>query len=677
MKTKSTSKEFEKKIATLEEQIAQCRCVEKALGESEKKLRLMFENANICMFIVDTDGRIVEANKKITEILGYEQKDIIRLTVNDITHPEDLAVSPAIIKDALSGKVVHSEFEKRYLHKDGQIVWGQVTSSLIKDEKGTPLYFVSQLKDITNQKMIEKGLRENRDELERIVTERTFELIETNKQLKKEIEERKKAQEAVSQSEERYALAVAGSFDGIWDWNILSDEVFYSDRFRELLGYSDEEFSGTLDAFRSHLHPDEAEVVWAAVQRHLNELVPYKIEYRLRMKSGEFRWFLARGQAIWDSDGKATRMSGSIHDITQRKLAEDALRESEMKFRIVADNTYDWEWWRDTGGNFVYVSPSCKRITHFGQEAFMADPDFIWKIIHSDDQSSFFSHIIEIEEKDFSGEIEFRIVRPDGSIRWIAHACQPAYDENGLFVGRRGSNRDITDRKITEQNLLESERQLRHLSARLLTAQETERSRISRELHDQLGGDLALLKLRCSVIEKKLGKETPLHQECKENLEYIDHIIENVRRLARDLSPSILEDLSFTRAIRWLINNFIKHYNVQAESDIHEVDHLLSKNNQIMIYRIFQEALTNIRKHAEAKTIKVKVSKEEEEVVFIIEDDGKGFNMELESLKNNSEKGLGLATIDERARMLKGSLNLWSEKGKGTRISLKIPLKKE
>jgi PAS domain S-box-containing protein len=675
MQTKSSFKELEKRIATLEEQLAQCRRAETTLQKSEKQLRLMFDSANIGMCIVDKDGRFVQVNKKITEILGYEQKEIIGMAVNDITHPEDSAISPKIIKDSMTGQSATAEFEKRYRHKDGYIVWGQVTSSLIKDEKGAPLYFVSQIKDITDQKRLEKALRENRDELERMVTERTFELVEANKQLKKEIEERKKAQESVSQSEERYALAVAATTDGIWDWDVLIDKVFYSNIFKDLLGYSDEEFPGTVAAFRSHLHPDEADVVWAAVQRHLNERVPYKIEYRMRTKSGDFRWFLARGQAIWDIDGKAIRMIGSIHDVNEQKLAEDALRDSEMKFRIVADNTYDWEWWRDTGGNFVYVSPSCKRITHFGQEAFMADPDFIWKIIHPDDQSSFFSHIIEIEEKDFSGEIEFRIVRPDGSIRWIAHACQPAYDDKGRFVGRRGSNRDITDRKIADQRLLESEKQLRHLSAQLLTAQETERSRISRELHDQLGGDLALLKLRCSVIENKLEKETRLHQECKENLEYIDQIIENVRRLARDLSPSILEDLSFTHAIRWLINNFAKHYNMKAESDIHEVDHLLSKNDQIMIYRIFQEVLTNIRKHAEAKTIKVEISKDGEEVIFVIEDDGKGFNLGLNSLKTISEKGLGLATMDERARILKGSLNLWSEEGKGTRIFLKVPLK--
>jgi PAS domain S-box-containing protein len=674
MKAKSTYKEMEKKIVALEEQIAQCRSVENALMESEKRFRFMFENANIGMCIVDTDGRFVQVNKKITEILGYEQKDVIGMNVNDITHPEDSAISSKIIFDSMTGNSSHAEFEKRYLHKKGHIVWGQVTSSLIKDENGTPLYFVSQIKNITEHKIAENDLKENKDFLEKIVSSKTSDLLYANEQLKIEIEKCGMAQEKVRQSEERYALAVSGSTDGIWDWDIVTDKVFYSDRFRELLGSPDGEIPDTVDAFRIRIHPEDADAVWAAVERHLNERVPYKKEYRLRMTSGEYRWILARGQAIWNNEGKAIRFSGSIHDITEQKLAEVALRESEMNFRIVADNTYDWEWWRDTGGIFIYMSPSCMRITQYEREKFMADPDLLWEIIHPDDKSAFFSHLIEVEQTDSPGEIEFRVVRPDGSIRWIAHACQSAFDDQGRRLGRRGSNRDITDRKTAEQKLLESEKQLRHLSVQLLAAQETERRRISRELHDGLGGDLALLKLRCSVIKKKLGKENPLQEECKQNLKQIDDIIDHLRRLSMDLSPSILEDLGLTHALRWLINNFIKLYNIQIEPQIIDMDHLLSKNDQTMIYRIFQEALTNIGKHAQAKTVTVKVNKGIDAINIIIEDDGKGFNMKINLLKNISKKGLGLSTMTERAKLLKGFLDLWSEEGKGTRITLTVPL---
>ncbi len=154
-----------------------------------------------------------------------------------------------------------------------------------------------------------------------------------------------RAKAALRASDERYLLALAGSTDGLWDWDLLSNTVFYSDRFREILGYSSEEFAGTIDSFRSRLHPEDTEAIWAAIERHLKERVPYKVEYRLRTKSGEYLWFLARGQAIWNTEGKAIRMSGSIQNITERKQAElnlqVALSEiNELKEKLEAERAY-------------------------------------------------------------------------------------------------------------------------------------------------------------------------------------------------------------------------------------------------------------------------------------------------------------------------------------------------
>ena len=154
-----------------------------------------------------------------------------------------------------------------------------------------------------------------------------------------------RAKAALHTSEERYLLALAGSTDGLWDWDLLSDTVFYSDRFREILGYSSEEFAGTMDSFLSRLHPEDAEPIWAAIQRHLQERIPYKVEYRLRKKSGEYLWFLARGQAIWNAEEKAIRMSGSIQDISERKQAELELRAAlseikELKEKLEIERAY-------------------------------------------------------------------------------------------------------------------------------------------------------------------------------------------------------------------------------------------------------------------------------------------------------------------------------------------------
>ncbi|MFC1578268.1 sigma 54-interacting transcriptional regulator [Thermodesulfobacteriota bacterium] len=154
-----------------------------------------------------------------------------------------------------------------------------------------------------------------------------------------------RANDALRTSEERYLLALAGSSDGLWDWDILSDTVFYSDRFREILGYASEEFPGTIGSFRSRLHPEDAEAIWAAITRHLQARIPYRVEYRLRTKSGGYMWFLARGQAIWNTEGKAIRMSGSIQDITERKQAELDLKAAlseikELKEKLELERAY-------------------------------------------------------------------------------------------------------------------------------------------------------------------------------------------------------------------------------------------------------------------------------------------------------------------------------------------------
>lgn len=236
---------------------------------------------------------------------------------------------------------------------------------------------------------------------------------------------------------------------------------------------------------------------------------------------------------------------------------------------------------------------------------------------------------------------------------------------------------EIAEREKAEESLRESRKQLRYLSSRILTAQEAERKRISRELHDELGQALTIVKLQVRSVEKCLSKEQAgIKKDCEDILQYADRIIENVRRLSRDLSPSVLEDLGLSAAIRWMINNFEKSYGINIKADIMEINHLFPPDDQIVIYRILQETLTNIGKHSGAGTVHVAVRKQDESVACIVEDDGRGFDLPGTLKKNITEKGLGLATMEERARMLGSSLQIRSEYGKGTRISIAVPIKK-
>jgi PAS domain S-box-containing protein len=146
-------------------------------------------------------------------------------------------------------------------------------------------------------------------------------------------------------------------------------------------------------------------------------------------------------------------MLALFNEITERRRMEQALRESEAKYRIVADNTHDWEFWVDPDDRFLYCSPSCKAVTGYDAETFIADPSTLIRIVHPEDRPAFEAHRHDARQQAATKEIEYRIIRADGEIRWISHVCQVVLDADRKFLGNRGSNRDITERKVAEAAL--------------------------------------------------------------------------------------------------------------------------------------------------------------------------------------------------------------------------------
>ncbi|MBI5585933.1 MAG: sensor histidine kinase [Deltaproteobacteria bacterium] len=216
--------------------------------------------------------------------------------------------------------------------------------------------------------------------------------------------------------------------------------------------------------------------------------------------------------------------------------------------------------------------------------------------------------------------------------------------------------------------------QLRHLSSQLLTAQEKERKRIAAELHDELGASLALLRIEFTLIEKNLNADQrELRERCRRNLEYIGLVAGNVSRISRNLSPYLLEDLGFSAALRSLLSDFGKRLNIQVTSEIPELENLFPQDVETTSYRIIQESLTNISKHAQAQHVSLVIKIADDEVCFTVEDDGKGFNVEQEKRKDALKRGMGLPTMEERVRILGGSFELWSQEGQGSRTTFCIP----
>ncbi len=261
---------------------------------------------------------------------------------------------------------------------------------------------------------------------------------------------------------------------------------------------------------------------------------------------------------------------------------------------------------------------------------------------------------------------------------FISHRIIMAIEKQVRAIEETNKQLDARTQELfkSREALQESEERLRHLSRNLLTAQESERRRISLELHDELGQSLAALKLQVRSVEKSMGKEPPpvLKQECEGLRHSINQIIENVRRLSRDLSPVVLDDLGFGAAVDYLVNNFSKLSNVKATVELDDVNHFFGQEAQRNIYRILQELFTNISKHAKATAVTVLVKKKGRKVEFTVKDNGCGFDKQVIYNRKGVDKGLGLTAIAERVRILGGTFDIQSGVGKGTAVFFTVPI---
>jgi two-component system, NarL family, sensor histidine kinase UhpB len=233
----------------------------------------------------------------------------------------------------------------------------------------------------------------------------------------------------------------------------------------------------------------------------------------------------------------------------------------------------------------------------------------------------------------------------------------------------------VGERMQAAEALRGLDRQIRELSAELLQAQERERKRIAMELHDELGQALNVMKLQIRGIEKELAPgQTRAQADCERLLCYLDEEIDEVRRLSLALSPAVLEELGLVSALRGLINSFERGHALEVVSEVAEIDALFSEPHRVTIYRVVQEALANIDRHARASSATVSIRLRDQEVDFVVADDGRGFDPDEARGREPAEKGVGLTTMGHRVRMLGGVFQLSSRPGQGTKIRFSLPV---
>jgi PAS domain S-box-containing protein len=282
------------------------------------------------------------------------------------------------------------------------------------------------------------------------------------------------------------------------------------------------------------------------------------------------------------------------------------------------------------------------------------------------ERGNFRQFLIGLNQREQQEELHLQDT--NGNVRTMLLDILSFQDTEGR-EHRRLTLTDITKLKKTQEALEESQEKLRQLNARLLAVQELERQRISRDLHDDLGQSLMVLKMQLNAVKRSFKRGQQAWDDFDLAIDSVNEIADQVRIITRTLRPSVLENLGLGKALAQLLADFEKYQKIQVSREMDDVSDLLSPEAQIMVYRIFQECLTNAARHGKATSMQVRLKKDDGAVCIICTDNGIG--LDLSDAGRN--QGLGLAAMEERVRLLQGSFEIISEKGKGTRITITLP----
>ena len=481
-----------------------------------------------------------------------------------------------------------------------------------------------------------------------------------------DITDRVEREHALRESEERLALAVAGAEEGVWDWNLETNAVRYSDRWKEMLGYAADEIEPHVSAWERLVHPDDrvrADRAHDSVAH--GERTTYDAEFRLRHKDGHYVHVLSRGYPVRrDPDGPVVRIVGTHLDLTERRRAEAALRENEERLKLAfagaQEGIYDWNL--ETGA--VVYSPRWREMLGYAEHEIEPHVRAWEHLLHPDDIERAQQARDSVERGAAFYEGEFRLRHKDGHYVHVLSRGFPVRREPGGPVVRIvGTHFDLTARRQAE-----IERARTEFLTRLVFAQEDERRRIAREMHDQFGEQLTALAQRIHMLKRTAGDDAVRsHVDVLETI--AQQLDRDVEQLVWELRPTALDDLGLRAALTNYVRNWSTRTGIAASLHMSGLlDERLPPHTETALYRIAQEALTNVAKHAGAANVEVMLERRGEHVLLIVEDDGVGFD----SAAEQAGRGFGLAGMKERAALIGATLEIESTAGSGTTVLVRI-----
>jgi two-component system sensor histidine kinase UhpB len=359
-----------------------------------------------------------------------------------------------------------------------------------------------------------------------------------------------------------------------------------------------------------------------------------------------------------------------------RRRAEEALRLSQERFEAVALAATDAIWDLNLDTEVIWWSDSLAKLFGYRPEDVSTRVDWWRERLHPDDRERVLAAIRQVSEsggRNWSGHYRFR--RQDGSYAVVLDRGYILRDPAGRPVRVVGGITDITERRRAEEALESSRRQLRALSARLQSAREEERTHVAREIHDELGQVLTAIKINLDWIERHLGERAgdaslnPLLERVVESSEMTETAMASVQRIAAELRPGLLDNLGLAAALSEEAGRFQQRTGIRCVLQLPPEPPELPREAATAVFRIFQEALTNVARHAEAKSLRIELQADAAQVTLVIEDDGRGIAPEAVS----SNRSLGLLGMRERAVVLGGELAVAPAAPHGTRVALRLP----
>ena len=604
--------------------------------EEIRKLSRAVEQSPASIIITDTKGIIEYVNPKFSEITGYKSEEVIGKNPRILKSGETPKEEYKRLWDTISsGGEWSGEFHNK--KKNGELYWEYVTITPVLNEEGKVSHYLGVKEDITEAKLAEERLRSS-EELNRVINERSPLGISVR-------------------SRTGQLLGYNKSWKDIWvkPQTIINDE---KKRKRKNLTFTD------MDEYLGEWKVEVKKIYEKGGTLYIPEL-----KTNIRRKNAA-KWVSQYFYAIKDEDGKVNRVVILTEDVTERKIAEKRLKESEERFRSVFENIPTGIYRTTPDGRILMANPALKKM--LGHT--------------SSDELNAMNLEKHEYDKEFSRERFKKMVEEDGVIigyetKWkktngtwvdVKENAKVVRDEDGNIKYYEGTVEDITKRLLAEIELRNSREQLMNLSAHLQTVREEERASMAREIHDDLGQSLTALKMDITWLDKNLYKD---RDESFKKIQVMkgltDSTISSVQKIASELRPAILDDLGVSTAIQWQAEEFSQRSGIKCKVKLKPKDIKLDEKLSIAIYRIFQESLTNVARHARASKVDISLKTVNSSLELIIKDNGIG----IDASKIKDPKSIGLIGMQERVYPFKGIVDIYGEKDKGTTIKVNISFK--